>query len=310
MYNDTHIYLKGNIEDMQYIIIGIIILGIIVYYQRKLKKTSSTETEVVAPTDELNTGNVYPTVLTTHDINEYYDYFVGNQIPVSMGNILIPPTTYGRYYGAMTAINASTIETRNAMIKNNENYRNHEVRENLEVPGFKGLNTKEMYEAGQRDPLQRNHSLYHKTHLLPYRFSMSEGDTIEGLVFAGTAHLNHGDRPDIDFFPDEKEKEQRNKILRSKLDIDGRISMSYEDVSVSDYNYCNSPEGSNFSLDDFENLASDIISENKNNDPYAYYTWLDYDAENDTAIPNRIYLRLKNLKTHQLLIDVSINNVL
>lgn len=75
---------------MQYIIIGIIILWIIVHYRRKLKNPTSVEPDVVSPTDELNTGNVYPTVLTTHDINEYYDYFVGNQIPVSMGNILTP----------------------------------------------------------------------------------------------------------------------------------------------------------------------------------------------------------------------------
>lgn len=42
--------------------------------------------------------------------------------------------------------------------------------------------------------------LYHATHLISFRHSLSEGD-FDGLLFAGTAHLNSGARPDLNYAP-------------------------------------------------------------------------------------------------------------
>lgn len=142
-----------------------------------------------------------------------------NSIPDSklvkhLGDVFIAePSEDGCPRGAMAILSSQLITMRKQRIRAGEFKRNDETRRNANVPGFdKVRKLHKPVEIGEKTLFW-----WHRTHLLPFRYSLSEGDDIDNLIISGTSHLNHGERPahqkDIAEYGIDSEHERKDKLI-------------------------------------------------------------------------------------------------
>ena len=232
-----------------------------------------------------------------------------------MGTLLIGGPEYTqegqeRPVGAVAYLDAQTVLNNHWSIKSERLRRDNLKRSEAVVPGFN--------DVSKRDSQVVNGEfiyLWHRTHLIPYRHTMSEGNDIPNLLFAGTSHLNSGDRPQIGYEvrndnrgKHSREKRKRNLIKHFKCcypikNYDTAIAIYNEGKSVYDELYSNlknpcsiyvngAPKGSYYSLADVEEAIDTIIEKNKQNS-YAYVVFCNYKDDTD-VVPDSITAMLIN----------------
>ena len=205
--------------------------------------------------------------------------------PGQLGDVLVAEMAQGRPVGAVALLTTGILKARQAMIQTGIIERSDEKRKSANTPGYDLVSHQYAEVAGKQ------FNLYHRTHLLPFRFTLSEGDNIDGLLFTGTAHLNHGDRPQINYL-----------MLHNQARVN-QLYAAYQNnhyrLILSDVHVPGEVAGTNYSLDDFEQLATRIILSKKQSETeFKYEVSCDYDTEG--PLPQSITVNLWDL-THQTL---------
>lgn len=256
---------------------------------------SSVEKSVSVPLSGIEPTIYYYKSLTSFNVN------ATNTSTGEMGSIYMPPMSGGRVHGGVAYLDSRTLDSRR-MARDTYKERDYETRKSVDVPGYEDVRGKYIDYGGSR------HYLWHRTHVLPYNFSLSEGDNIRGLMFAGTAHLNHGDRPQIKYAIDDNRS-------RVNMLFDKWRSPKYGGVNhlvlTGPYKICadGAPNGTHYSMDDFEQLASRIIRYvGDKKTPFKYAVRCVY-VKNE-LIPKSVEIRLYNLSTESLVLVVRLPNVL
>lgn len=113
---------------------------------------------------------------------------------VDATDVVIARKERGRVVGAFVYMNYDLLQRNKRLIKEGIVKRNARERQQYGAPSMEHVKDKVVYVGGS------NVSLYHLTHLIAFRHSLSEGD-FDGLLFVGTAHLNSGSRYDLDYVP-------------------------------------------------------------------------------------------------------------
>lgn len=189
----------------------------------------------------------------------------------------IAPIANDRVRGAVMVLTKQNYLQHKQLIKVGAISRDDQKRQRAQVPGF----SHEFVDT----PSGRQY-LYHRTHLLPFRFAMSEGDDAPGLLFTGTSHLNSGGRPRMGY--KKPEGFDRVNFLYNWYRKRGWVKLTGQAINVK-----NAPEGTHYSLDDVEQLASKIIQEEtnpKNVFKYAIYCY--YNEDNTGVIPSGVVATL------------------
>lgn len=218
------------------------------------------------------------------------------------GDLYMAPMPDGRVHGAMMTLTKQDLNEHLRLVREGVISRDPELRKYANVPGFENLN-KNMYhsEDGQ------NYALWHRTHVIPFRFALSDGD-IDGIMFAGTAHLNHGDRPDYNFFVNDTMRKERGEVLFKKF---YHNKQKFPVYLVGDSIYVNeryAPQGTQYSLDDIEQFASHII-EFQDYDTFRYGVMCHYNPDNQGFIPDVIEVHMVNVTKHEVVLHAELNNV-
>lgn len=109
-------------------------------------------------------------------------------------DIVVARKQRGRVVGAFVYMNYDLLQRNKKLIKDGVVKRNARERQQHGAPSMEYVKDEAVRVGGSKI------SLYHLTHLIAFRHSLSEGD-FDGLLFAGTAHLNSGARYDLDYVP-------------------------------------------------------------------------------------------------------------
>lgn len=212
--------------------------------------------------------------------------------------------------GAIVYLNAQKVLENQSSTKSDRLRRNDSKRSDADVPGFNEVSKKDsQFVNGERV------YLWHRTHLIPYRHTLSEGNDIPYLLFAGTAHLNSGDRPQIGYevqsgkrgkHSRERRKEKLVRYFRCGYpikDYETTLELFQADKSIFDELYSGlanpdsimvngAPKDSHYSLADVEEAVEIIIESNRENS-YAYAVICHYKNDTD-VIPESVSALLIN----------------
>ena len=109
-------------------------------------------------------------------------------------DIVVGEPFRGRVVGAFVYMNHELLQRNKQLIKNGVIVRNSYARQRYGAPCIDDVKHHVVDTGGGKA------SLYHLTHLIAFRHSLSEGD-IRGILFTGTAHLNSGARYDLNYIP-------------------------------------------------------------------------------------------------------------
>lgn len=199
-----------------------------------------------------------------------------------------------RTEGAYITLNRSRLEENKKEIYNGIITRNDDLRKKAKVYGYYE-NQKYVIVSGKKE------YLYHRTHLLPFRYTLSEGDDADGLLITGTSYLNSGNRPDKNYKVPEDEfsldgRKGRQVTLKSKI----KKFYCIKDIKV-DKNL-----DVNYSLDDIERLVDSIILERDYIFNYKYGVFCNYD--DNQKIPSSVTAILRTDK--DILFEITLPNVL
>lgn len=123
----------------------------------------------------------------------------------NLGNMYL--TKGDRPEGAFIILDKDEIDRRRKMIEDNVFTRNSNDRYLANVVGFKE-HSSYVTVNGEKE------YLYHRTHLLPFRFSLSEGNNVDNLLITGTTRMNNGDRPNHNYFVPSNTYFELNKYSR------------------------------------------------------------------------------------------------
>ncbi|RGI28293.1 MULTISPECIES: hypothetical protein [Enterococcaceae] len=224
-----------------------------------------------------------------------------------LGKVYTSRLKEGRVQGAYVVINRSILMERKNKV-NRSIFRNDEDRYNAYVPGFDEVRSEKI----KCD--KRMQAMYHRTHLLPFRFCLSEGDDMTNLLFTGTAHLNSGSRPQLHYFVpnDNLFKDSfyyrqlylsdlcKTKIRKKKLIKESNITIQHISAPSP------APIGSHYSLDDFERVATSYILDHPNNS-FKYGVFCHY--SDDGVIPSSVSVYLINNTLNKMIFSVELPNV-
>ncbi|WP_424349127.1 hypothetical protein ACPBEH_10435 [Latilactobacillus sp. 5-91] len=205
--------------------------------------------------------------------------------PGQSGDVLVAEMAQERPVGAIALLTTGILKARQSAIQSGLITRSDEKRKQANTPGYDLVSHQYAEVAGKKV------NLYHRTHLLPFRFTLSEGDDIDGLLFTGTAHLNHGDRPSINYLMPNNQA-RVNQLYAAYQNNHYRLTLR-------DTHVPGEVAGTNYSLDDFEQLATRIILSKKQSETeFKYEVSCHYDEQE--VVPQSITVNLWDL-THQAL---------
>lgn len=196
----------------------------------------------------------------------------------------------GRIVGGLVIFTGEELDERGRDIKRGFYKRDDEARKNAQVPGFDLVKSKWVNIKDQPYPL------YHRTHLVPYRFCLNDGE-FESVLFTGTARLNSGFRADLKFIPnDETHAKNVRQIVQA--------------VSSNAFAFSDSKRTQRLSLDDFERAVGDLVhrSAEAYNHTYKYGVECFYD--NESLIPNRVLAVLTDVTDKKTLFAAVLENVI
>lgn len=291
------------------IIVVFILLTSLFFYIREQKLRGNTRKQQRRQRPTLKEARhlkkvPYPQVRYTNSVQAFArDAGKAKQIG-NMGDVIMAPTNDGRIHGGMANLTPGILKARQEAVRNGWVERDDTERRNTEVPDFDNIpaDQKSIELDGRR------YSMWHRTHVLPFRMALSDGRRIPSIMFAGTAHLNHGDRPDKGYFVSNAEADRRGNLLYGMYrKRNWHLNMNTRKAISVHGNYM--PQDTHFSMDDIERLATHIINSYKDkNTPFRYTVWCNYNANNRTAIPDSVEISLINLQRKDVLLSVTLPN--
>ena len=252
-------------------------------------------------------------------------FFHGKTVPGTIVTVKREKTKNNkdRIVGATIFTNQKELNQNIRVIRSNKIERDESSLRNADVPEYdflakrfnRKVNDKWVY-------------LWHITHLIPFRHTLSEGNDIKNIIFAGTAQLNAGHRPQIDYKMENTEgidsRDSRKEILLKEftcnvpLESYGKVQASYQKGesifdkyykaihSNKDINVQGAPKGTTYSLSEVEE-AVDIIIRSNPTDLFAYGNILDYKNETDLS-PKWITSVLINKTKGSIVFQIRLTN--
>lgn len=196
----------------------------------------------------------------------------------------------GRIVGGLITFTGEEIDERGRDIKRGFYSRDNEARKSAQVPGFDLVKSEWVKIKDQPYPL------YHRTHLVPYRFCLNDGE-FESVLFTGTARLNSGFRADLKFIPnDETHAKNVRQIVQA--------------VSSNAFAFSDSKNTQRLSLDDFERAVGNLVhrSAEAYTNTYKYGVECFYDT--DSLIPSRVLAVLTDVTDKKTLFAAVLENVI
>lgn len=218
-------------------------------------------------------------------------------------DIVLSQRQNGRVIGGFIYMNHDLLSRNKYLIKNNIIKRDSSLRKRVGAPGI-DLVKNEFVNTGSMKA-----SLYHLTHLIAFRHSLSEGD-FENLLFTGTAHLNSGSRYDLNYVP------AYSKTIDSTLsrvqwlkdyffENNQQIVLDYPKVKTGfNFGKRGNPQ---FSLNEFE-LLYDFFLNWKRDHVFKYGVECYY--EGNSVIPDKVNVIIIDVTSNKLLVDVILGNYL
>lgn len=206
-----------------------------------------------------------------------------------------------RVVGAMMFITKSTLQRNKDLIKRKIVSRDSKMRQRTFIPGRKKTWNDKVVVQGT------THNLWHATHLIPFRYCLSDGD-IANIMFMGTAHLNMGAKYEVGYAPASKGTLDSNQARVNQLkelvnQSKNGLKLTHPEVQgkgLKRYGFVQ------YSLDDFERLADYLINSRKD-DHFKYGVECYY--ENGDVIPSEVHIVMVNLTKHKLEFSVRLKNV-
>lgn len=235
------------------------------------------------------------------DVAAFGRAFHGTDAVGADGDLYMAPMGDGRVHGAMMTISKEMLANHRHLIQSGEVVRDNELRYKAFVPGMD-----EVRDEKVQSPDGQTYSLWHRTHLVPFRFALSDGD-IDGIMFAGTAHVNHGDRPNYMFHIDKYIQEARGNELFARYFHNKKTHPLYLDGPKILVNEEFAPAGTQYSLDDLEQVACHIIEAQKF-DLFRYGVMCHYNDENLGLIPDWVEVHMVNVTKHQTAMHATLQN--
>lgn len=195
-----------------------------------------------------------------------------------------------RIVGGLITFTGEEIDERGRDIKRGIYSRDNEARKNAQVPGFDLVKSEWVKIKDQPYPL------YHRTHLVPYRFCLNDGE-FESVLFTGTARLNSGFRADSKFIPnDETHAKNVRQIVQA--------------VSSNVFAFADSKNTQRLSLDDFERAVGDLVHRSAEAYTHTYKYGVECFYDNESLIPSRVLAVLTDVTDKKTLFAAILENVI
>ena len=195
---------------------------------------------------------------------------------------------HSRIVGGFITITPARLDIHRALIDSNTTRRDHWNRRLIKVPGLKDVKQLRCNVG------YRYYSLYHRTHLVPFRMCLNDGE-YEDVMFAGTARLNMGLRFEDHYVP---EKFQRDDDVEEVMNNLARDPYFYKDPNSTTHLY----------LDAFERFASNRITQDKRlYSVYKYGIECFYD-DDKSLIPSKVRVVMTNVTDKKLIFEAFFYN--
>lgn len=195
-----------------------------------------------------------------------------------------------RIVGGLITFTGEEIDERGRDIKRGFYSRDNEARKNAQVPGFDLVKSEWVQIKDQPYPL------YHRTHLVPYRFCLNDGE-FESVLFTGTARLNSGFHADLKFIPnDENHAKNVRQIVQA--------------VSSNAFAFSDSKRTQRLSLDDFERAVGDLVHRSAEAYTHTYKYGVECFYDNESLIPSRVLAVLIDVTDKKTLFEAILENVI
>ena len=165
--------------------------------------------------------------------------------------------------------------------------RNDQTRRYSDVPEFDKVKSLRIMIDGQ------TYSLYHRTHLIPFRFCLDDGN-LRNLLFTATARLNSGLRIEDHYIPEKFQIDDNVEQILKQIELDKTY---FEDFETTKF----------LSLADFERAVSCILFREKD-DVFKYSVECLYDG--DCKIVSSVKVRLIDLTRNELKFSAILKNSL
>ena len=210
--------------------------------------------------------------------------------PKTNSYTLAKKDSLGRIVGGLITFTGEEIDERGRDIKRGFYKRDDEVRKNAQVPGFDLVKSEWVKIKDQSYPL------YHRTHLVPYRFCLNDGE-FESVLFTGTARLNSGFRADLKFIPnDETHAKKVRQIVQA--------------VSSNAFAFSDSKRTQRLSLDDFERAVGNLVHRSAEAYTHTYKYGVECFYDNESLIPSRVLVVLTDVTEKKTLFAAVLENVI
>lgn len=195
-----------------------------------------------------------------------------------------------RIVGGLITFTGEEIDERGRDIKRGFYSRDNEARKNAQVPGFDLVKSEWVQIKDQPYPL------YHRTHLVPYRFCLNDGE-FESVLFTGTARLNSGFHADLKFIPNDKNHAKN-------------VRQIVQAVSSNAFAFSDSKRTQRLSLDDFERAVGDLVHRSAEAYTHTYKYGVECFYDNESLIPSRVLAVLIDVTDKKTLFAAILENVI
>lgn len=196
----------------------------------------------------------------------------------------------GRIVGGLITFTGEELDERGRDIKRGFYSRDDEARKNAQVPGFDLVKSEWVKIKDQPYPL------YHRTHLVPYRFCLNDGE-FENVLFTGTARLNSGFCADSKFIPNDKTHAKN-------------VRQIVQAVSSNAFAFADSKNTQRLSLDDFERAVGDLVHRSAEAYTHTYKYGVECFYDTDSLIPSRVLAVLTDVTDKKTLFAAVLENVI
>jgi hypothetical protein len=205
--------------------------------------------------------------------------------------------------GAFVYMNHELLSRNKMLIKNGVIRRNSRDRRMNGAPNISDVRDDIVDNGGGKV------SLYHLTHLIAFRHSLSEGD-FDGLLFTGTAHLNSGARYNLDYVPPYNKTSDstisRVNNLKDAFFKNGNVLfLKYPTLEVN-RNF-GSFGKAQYSLNDFEMLFDFFVNWKKN---HVFKYGVECFYRTGSTLVDEVRVIIIDVTDKKLLVDVLLKNKL
>lgn len=194
----------------------------------------------------------------------------------------------GRIVGGLITFTGEELDERVRDIERGFYTRDDEARKRADVPGF------DLVKSEWVQLKDKSYPLYHRTHLVPYRFCLNDGEYGD-VIFTGTARLNSGFRADSGFIPTD---EDHDKNVRKIVQM----------VSTNPFAFVNSTRTDNLSLDDFERAVGNFIHRSTESYTHTYKYGVECFYYDESLVPSQVSVVLTDVTAKKTLFAAVLDN--